>query len=179
MQFPKQVSRSKFLLLLNQIEHVKKRQYMIGGGNFSSYDASYMVRIANDAFRRKEVFKLYLEILRTIRLFTWTDENGVPWSQLLKMSAREEFESSKQEKDPYILAQALVNARMALDDLQEKYKKQQIQIQQNIEKHVEQTRVDRNRAINIKQHEVFERQFDPNQAINPFFNMHNSSKNKN
>lgn len=42
------------------------------------------------------------------------------WSDILRNSARQEIESSKQEKDPEILARALVNARMALDDAQEK-----------------------------------------------------------
>lgn len=39
---------------------------------------------------------------------------------VIKASARAEIESSKEEKDPEVLARALVNARMAFDEIQEK-----------------------------------------------------------
>ena len=66
---------------------------------------------------------------------------GVKWSELIKMSAREEFESSKQENDPEVLAKALVNAQMALTDLQQKFKDQQEKIQkEQLKKHINMTR---------------------------------------
>lgn len=88
--------------------------------NWKSYDPEFAARLINTEFRRKETIKFYREVLRFAKLFTWRDENGVEWGKILRYSARQEIESSKQENDPEILARALVNARMALDDLQEK-----------------------------------------------------------
>eukprot|EP01080_Neovahlkampfia_damariscottae_P008386 gene8386-211_t len=84
-----------------------------------------LFKYLNEAFRKREAIKLYREILKTAKMFTWEDERGVKWSELIKMSAREEFESSKQENDPEVLARAMVNAQMALTDLQGKFKEQQ------------------------------------------------------
>jgi hypothetical protein len=130
-----------------------------------------MMRALNDQFRRIEALKLYRDILRTSRLFTWTDENGVSWGEMLKLSAREEFECSKQENDPEILARALVNGRMALDDVVDKYRKQQENFENQFTQHVEATRVDRNRGVAIREHEIFDRQYDPNTSPsrNPLF----------
>ena len=130
---------------------------------FPSYDPAYAARIINDNFRRKEVFKLYLEALRMIRRFTWEDENGIAWSQSLRLSARQEFESSREEKDPEILARALFNARMALDELEEKYEQQRDTINQKFTQHVNDVRVDRNRGVHLKEHEIFERKMKPEQ----------------
>ncbi|KAL0491318.1 hypothetical protein AKO1_009927 [Acrasis kona] len=93
------------------------------------YDPQFLA--TNTRVRRIEALKLYREVLRTCRMFTWSDENGRPWGLTIKNSARTEFEMSKQEKDPYVLAQSLINARMALDELQERYKKKQEQVNDN------------------------------------------------
>jgi len=106
------------------------------------YDATFKMRLLNDSFRRLETLKLYKEVLKFSKMFTWTDENGVMWGDLLKMSARQEIESSKQEKDPQILAQALVNARMALDEMEEKFHVQQRKVEQQFSNHVNRTRTD-------------------------------------
>ncbi|KAL9643150.1 hypothetical protein ABK040_001639 [Willaertia magna] len=98
----------------------------------SRFDNNYKIRLLNDTFRKQEALKLYREALRFIKLFDWDDENGVSWQAILKHSARQEMESSKEEKDPQILASALVNARMALDDMQEKFKLQQYKVQNNL-----------------------------------------------
>ncbi len=88
---------------------------------WQKFDPSYKARLMNEKFRKQEALKLYREVLRICRLFTWNDTTtGLPFSALIKTSAREELESSKQEKDPEILARALVNARFAVDDLIEK-----------------------------------------------------------
>lgn len=70
-------------------------------------------------------------------------------SQLIKASAREEFESSKQEKDPEVLARALVNARMAIDELHEKYKSQQMKLESDLIAHVNDTRTDRTQTRTV------------------------------
>jgi hypothetical protein len=69
--------------------------------------------------------------------------SNIERSKLIRVSARAEFESSKQENDPEVLARALVNGRMALDEVHEKYKAKQTRVQQDFTKDVSRTRTDR------------------------------------
>ncbi|KAF0972466.1 hypothetical protein FDP41_009369 [Naegleria fowleri] len=145
---------------------------MSSGSMFSrmkKYDAAFKIRLLNDSFRRLETLKLYKEVLKFSKLFTWQDENGVMWGDLIKLSARQEIEASREEKDPQILAQALVNARMALDEMQEKFHAQQQKVQQQFTQHVNNTRMDseRNRTRSpleiIQEREMMTKMgFDPN-----------------
>ena len=69
--------------------------------------------------RRKEALSLYREILRTAKHFHWADEKtGKPWNKILKENARKEFEESKQEKDPLVLARMTVTGRDAVQQVQ-------------------------------------------------------------
>ncbi|KAG0588426.1 hypothetical protein KC19_2G241900 [Ceratodon purpureus] len=63
---------------------------------------------------RREALGLYREILRTTRLFTWTNEQGVAWRDLLRESARMEYEQARYETDPEIIARLLVVGRDAV-----------------------------------------------------------------
>ncbi|KAG0613729.1 hypothetical protein M758_6G125800 [Ceratodon purpureus] len=53
---------------------------------------------------RREALALYREILRTTRLFTWTNEQGVPWRDLLRESTRLEYEQARYETDPEVVS---------------------------------------------------------------------------
>ncbi|KAJ7298619.1 hypothetical protein O6H91_02G068400 [Diphasiastrum complanatum] len=64
---------------------------------------------------RREVFSLYRDVLRACRLFLWTNEKGVPWREVLRVSAREEFENTRHEKDPEVIARLLVVGRDSLE----------------------------------------------------------------
>ena len=46
----------------------------------------------------REAIRLYREILRTAKFFTWNDETGRVWSERLKESARKEFEEARYER---------------------------------------------------------------------------------
>ena len=70
---------------------------------------------------RAEALSLYREILRTAKHFHWCDEKGVPWNHRLRKQAREEFEASRQEKDPLILARLLVTGRDCVQQVQQKF----------------------------------------------------------
>jgi hypothetical protein len=41
----------------------------------------------------KEAIRLYRDIIRATRFYTWTNEKGEPWRQVLRVNARKEFES--------------------------------------------------------------------------------------
>ena len=72
--------------------------------------------------RRKEALSLYREILRTAKHFHWADEKtGQPWNQILKDQARKEFEESRRETDPLIIARMLVTGRDCLQQVQNKF----------------------------------------------------------
>ena len=43
----------------------------------------------------KEALRLYRDILRATRMFTWTDDKGVPWRETLRWNARKEFEAGE------------------------------------------------------------------------------------
>ena len=36
-----------------------------------------LIKYLNEAFRKKESIKLYREILKTAKMFTWEDEKGI------------------------------------------------------------------------------------------------------
>ena len=70
---------------------------------------------------RQEALSLYREILRTCKAFHWCDEQGVPWNARLRQEARKEFEASREETDPLIIARMLVTGRDCVQQIQNKF----------------------------------------------------------
>jgi hypothetical protein len=73
------------------------------------------------AVTRSEAVSLYREILRTAKAFHWCDEQGIPWHAKLKAETRKEFEASKEERDPLIIARMLVTGRECVREVQRKF----------------------------------------------------------
>jgi Complex 1 protein (LYR family) len=71
--------------------------------------------------RKSEAISLYREILRSAKHFHWTDPSGQPWNKKLKEQARKEFEESRKETDPLIIARMLVSGRDCLQQVQNKF----------------------------------------------------------
>ena len=72
--------------------------------------------------RKREALSLYREILRTAKHFHWADEkSGQPWNKVLKEQARKEFEESRLETDPLVIARMLVTGRDCLQQVQNKF----------------------------------------------------------
>ncbi|KAH7423571.1 hypothetical protein KP509_12G061700 [Ceratopteris richardii] len=63
---------------------------------------------------RREALSLYRDILRATRVFLWPNEQGILWRDVLRSSARKEFEDARFEQDPEIVARLLVGGRDAL-----------------------------------------------------------------
>ncbi|KAG6546212.1 hypothetical protein Mapa_012250 [Marchantia paleacea] len=63
---------------------------------------------------RREVLSLYRDVLRASRIFTWPNQDGVPWKDVLRLSARREFEAARYEKDPETITRLLVVGRDAV-----------------------------------------------------------------
>ena len=68
-----------------------------------------------------EALSLYREILRTAKHFHWADQSGHPWNKKLRDEARKEFNESRTETDPLIIARMLVAGRDCLQQIQNKF----------------------------------------------------------
>lgn len=67
-------------------------------------------------------------------MFTWKDQKGELWSDVLKRNARSEFEQAKFERDPILIARMLVVGRDALNQTTERYISAAKAMNDNIEK---------------------------------------------
>ena len=67
------------------------------------------------ATTRRESLALYRDILRFSRFFTWTDQNGVPFRQLIRESARKEYQAARFEKDPQVINKLIISGRDCLE----------------------------------------------------------------
>ena len=95
--------------------------------------------------QRVEALRLYRDVCRKAQLFTWTDQFGRKWRDVLMESARKEFENSKQETDPEIIARAIFMGQQALIELDKKLaerNEQLLQQEAEILANIERTRND-------------------------------------
>ena len=72
---------------------------------------------------RSESLKLYRDILRATKLFTWPNEKGQLWSEILQKNARREFEQARHESDPKIITKLLFVGRDCMNQTTERYLK--------------------------------------------------------
>jgi hypothetical protein len=63
---------------------------------------------------RLESLRLYREILKMSNEFTWSDEKGRPFRQLIRESARNEFELARDERDPLLVMKMILTSREAI-----------------------------------------------------------------
>mmetsp|Transcript_11371 Transcript_11371/g.23973 ORF Transcript_11371/g.23973 Transcript_11371/m.23973 type:complete len:122 (-) Transcript_11371:546-911(-) len=80
-----------------------------------------ITRHLRSSVTKSEALSLYRDILRTAKHFHWCDEKGIPWHCKLRAEARKEFEASKEEKDPLIIARMLVTGRECVKEVQRKF----------------------------------------------------------
>ena len=78
--------------------------------------------------------RLYRDILRACKNFTWRNEKGQLWSEVLKANARHEFEQSKYERDPILIARMHITGREALNQALERLELAKSRIKDNIDK---------------------------------------------
>ncbi len=70
---------------------------------------------------RDEALSLYRDILRTAKAFHWCDERGTPWRERLRIEARKEYEISRNENDPLIVARMIVTGRECVMEVRRKF----------------------------------------------------------
>jgi hypothetical protein len=77
---------------------------------------------------RREALSLYREVLRHADLFLWRDERGRVWRDVLRASARAEFEAARAERDAELVARMLVAGRDAVQKAAEALARKRQQI---------------------------------------------------
>jgi hypothetical protein len=77
---------------------------------------------------RREALALYREIFRYSNLFVWKDERGRIWRDVIRKSAREEYEAARFEQDPELINKMIVTGRDAVQRTIESFKKRREQI---------------------------------------------------
>lgn len=63
---------------------------------------------------RREALALYREVLRYSNLFVWRDDRGRMWRDVIRASARAEFEAARAEADPELVTRMIVTGRDAV-----------------------------------------------------------------
>jgi hypothetical protein len=84
--------------------------------------------------RNAEAIRLYRDILRLSRHFTWRNERGELWRNLVASNARKEFEEAREERDPLIVARLLFVGRDCLNQLREKFVSKTSSLHDHIDK---------------------------------------------
>lgn len=78
--------------------------------------------------------RLYRDILRVARHFTWRNEKGELWRDIVVSNARKEFEQARHEKDPAIIARLLFVGRDCLNQTAEKFSSKMKTLHDQIDK---------------------------------------------
>jgi hypothetical protein len=78
------------------------------------------------------------------RRFTWANDDGEPWQEILRKTARAEFETMKTETDSVKLGKFLITWRESLRQIHNKVNKAQL----DMLKHVDESRTDRPKTRN-------------------------------
>ena len=73
------------------------------------------------------------------RRFTWNNEDGEPWREILQKSSRQEFEEIRNETDTVKLGKFMITWRESIQRIDEKINKAQMEMMT----HVDLTRTDR------------------------------------
>ena len=87
----------------------------------------------------QEVIRMYREVWKMTKRFTWNNEDGEPWKEILRKSSRQEFESLRKETDSMKVGKFLLTWRDSVQRIHEKINKAQMEIME----HVDDTRTDR------------------------------------
>jgi len=77
---------------------------------------------------RREALALYREVLRYSNLFVWRDQRGCMWRDVIRSSARQEFEAARFEPDPELINRMIVTGRDAVQRSVEQFMRKRRQI---------------------------------------------------
>lgn len=69
------------------------------------------------------MIRLYREVMQMTRRFTWANEDGEPWQDILKKTARAEFDELRTETDSVKVGKFLITWRDSLRQIHNKINK--------------------------------------------------------
>ena len=81
---------------------------------------------------RSESLKLYRDIMRATKIFTWRNAGGEQWGDVLRANARKEFEQARFERDPLIVVRLLFVGRDCLNQTVDKLRQASLAFEQNV-----------------------------------------------
>ena len=82
----------------------------------------------------REALRLYRDVLRLSRVFTWRNEKHELWRDIVSNNARKEFEQARYEKDPLIVARLLFVGRDCLNQTRERLAGKMASFQESVDK---------------------------------------------
>ena len=91
------------------------------------------------ALPSREILILYRDVLKMTRRFTWANEDGQSWREILERTARQEFEMIRNETDQVKLSKFVITWRDAVFRIHEKINGAQMKMME----HVDASRTDR------------------------------------
>lgn len=77
---------------------------------------------------RREALSLYRDILRWSLLFVWKNDRGQSWKDVIRESARKEYEEARFETDPEIINRLLVSGRDCVQQVKDRFVSQRQRI---------------------------------------------------
>ena len=70
---------------------------------------------------KREALSLYRAVWRASFMFVWKNERGMEWKDVIRESARKEFEAARGENNPEMVARLLLTGRDYLDQATQKF----------------------------------------------------------
>ena len=86
----------------------------------SNYSVEFKLYTMKHLAPNLEALRLYRDVLRLARLFTWRNERHELLRDVLMGNARKEFEQARYERDPLIVARLLFVGRDCLNQTRER-----------------------------------------------------------
>ena len=87
----------------------------------------------------REILLLYRDAMQMTRRFTWANDDGEPWNEILRRTARVEFEAMRTETDSVKVGKFMLTWRDAIARIHHKLNKAQMDMMT----HVDDSRTDR------------------------------------
>jgi hypothetical protein len=81
----------------------------------------------------REILNLYRDVLKMTRRFTWTNEDGQPWRDILQRTARSEFEMIRTETDQVKISKFVITWRDAVFRIHEKVNGAQMKMMEHVD----------------------------------------------
>mmetsp|Transcript_2710 Transcript_2710/g.4604 ORF Transcript_2710/g.4604 Transcript_2710/m.4604 type:complete len:140 (-) Transcript_2710:27-446(-) len=119
--------------------------------SFLKKQVDTMERSQHQISQNREVLAMYREVLKMTKRFTWNNEDGEPWKDILARAYRQEFEAMRQETDQVKVSKFLLTQRESIQRIHSKVNKATLEMM----KHVDESRTDRQGVSQTQKDRVY------------------------